>query len=70
MTEVAMSQIEYDKRIDKIKTCGANRGPHDYIPIEYAKNETQEMVKMLMCRICFNQVKMATLFEHFPELTV
>jgi uncharacterized protein YlaI len=70
MTDIKMSQQEYEKRIDKIKVCGANRGPHDYIPIEFAKNETMEMVRMLMCRVCFNRVSIKTLYEHFGESRV
>lgn len=65
-----MSQQEYERRIDNIKKCGANRGPHDYIPIVFRRDETMEMVSMLMCRVCFNRVSMETLYQNFIEMKV
>lgn len=70
-TKVLMSQIEYDKHIDKIKVCGTNRGPHDYIPIEwYTINKEREKVAMLMCRICFIRIDMNLLFAEFDEIKI
>lgn len=69
-TKVALSQLEYDKFIDKIKVCGMNRGPHDYIPIEWKKLENnKELVNTLMCRVCFSHVKIELLLKEFDEIT-
>jgi hypothetical protein len=70
MAEIQMSQIEYDKRLDRIKTCGANRGVHDYIPVAWARSETTEMVTELLCRNCLNRVTVQTLYEHFHEIRI
>lgn len=71
-TKIEMSQREYDKKIDAIKVCGANRGPHDYIPIKWHKlsDGTMEFVTMLMCRVCFNRVSIQTLENEFDEVTI
>lgn len=70
MSDPRMSQKEYDKRIDAIKVCGANRGPHDYIPIAWQRNETVEQVTTLMCRVCMNRVAVSTLYHEFSECKV
>jgi hypothetical protein len=70
MTEVQITQKEYDKRIDNIKLCGINRGSHDYIPIEWKGGDDCEMVMQFMCRVCFHRVRMDTLYQHFTELKV
>ncbi len=66
----AMTQKEYEKKIDAIKVCGANRGPHDYIPITWMKTSTAENVTHLMCRVCFTRVDIGTLRTNFPEATI
>jgi len=70
MTDVQITQQEYEKRIDRIKTCGANRGPHDYIPIEWRSGEGVEFVTTLLCRVCLNRVSIKTLYENFYEAKV
>ncbi len=70
MTDPRMSQKEFDSKMDKIKVCGANRGPHDYIPISWQKTTTSEHVTMLLCRVCFNRVSVSTLHEQFEECKV
>ncbi len=68
MQEPRMIQKEYDRKIDAIKVCGTNRGPHDYIPIAWVKKEDKEHVTHLMCRVCFTSVNMQTLHENFPMI--
>lgn len=70
MSNIQMTQKEYESRIDKIRLCGANRGPHDYIPIEWKSGEGVEFVTTLICRICLNRVRVETLYEHFIEARV
>ena len=70
MAEVLMSQMEYDKRIERIKVCGVNRGPHDYIPIAWSRTEGTEMATKFLCRVCLNRVSMETLWEHFVEIRI
>ena len=70
MADVQISQQEYERRIDRVKKCGENRGPHDYIPTVFRRDESIEMVSMLMCRVCFNRVSMETIYDNFIELKV
>ena len=65
-----ITQQELDKRIDAIKLCGANRGPHDYIPISWITASNVEKVDLLMCKVCFCRISMQTLYAHFGELKV
>ncbi len=64
----AQDALELQKKIDAIELCGKNRGPHDYMPIEWKKNEFSEYVTRLMCRICFCNVATSQLIEHYPEV--
>jgi hypothetical protein len=66
----ALDQKTYERKIDAIKVCGANRGPHDYIPISWSKTGTAEHVTQLMCRVCFTRVHIKTLYNQFTEATV
>lgn len=61
---------ERERRFREVKVCGANQGRHDYIPIEWVKREDTEMVKTLLCVVCFQRVSMKTLFENFPEARI
>lgn len=70
MADVQMSQKEYERRIDQVKKCGENRGPHDYIPVGFSRDEHTELATMLLCRVCFNRVSMKTLYENFTEFTI
>lgn len=65
----AMNQKEYDAKIDRMKKCGENRGPHDYIPMEWNRTETSERVTHLLCRVCFNRINVSLIYKHFPEIT-
>jgi len=69
-TRVIMTQQELDRRIDAIKVCGTNRGPHDYIPISWFSDAKTEKVDFLMCRVCLNRVSMKTIYDHFGEVKV
>lgn len=72
------TQKDYDKRINDIKLCGRNMGPHDYIPVRWmiesedsseSKLQTKE-VTHFMCRICFAKVNMKTILKEFPDLSI
>jgi len=67
---VQMTQQEFERRIDRIKVCGVNRGPHDYIHTSWIKSPTAEHVSTLMCRVCFTRVNITTLYEQFDEAKV
>ena len=69
-----MTQQEYDRKLDSMKLCGANRGPHDYIPIawtevENTKTERNSSITTMMCRVCFNRISLKTIYDHFKEST-
>lgn len=64
----AQDQMEAQKIKDSIELCGKNRGPHDYIPIEWNKSETAERITRLMCRVCFNHIAMPVLLKNYPEI--
>lgn len=70
MSNKPLDQKEYERRIDTIKLCGANRGPHDYIPVSFANDGKNEYVTMFICRVCFMRVSTSTLYEHFSEATI
>lgn len=71
----ARDELEARKKREAIELCGKNRGPHDYIPIEWmitapSGNLPQmERVTKLLCRICFCNVKTSTLIEAYTEIT-
>lgn len=76
----AQDQIEAQRIKDKIELCGKNRGPHDYIPIEWKYLEPSEatgdmhlpkrkVVSRLLCRICFANVTVKTLIENYPDVS-
>ena len=64
------TQQEYEKKLDNIKLCGANRGMHHYIPIAWVKDGEFEHVKTMMCTVCFTRVEVKLLYELFSEATV
>lgn len=66
----ALDQKAYERKIDAIKVCGANRGPHDYIALSKIRTDTAEHVSMLMCKVCFTRVSVRTLYDAFPEATL
>lgn len=59
----AQNQVEYKRKIEDITLCGKNRGPHDYIPTSWVKDEQYRHVTMLMCRVCFTRVMVSTLYK-------
>lgn len=75
----ALDQQEAQRKKDRIELCGKNRGPHDYIPIEwkYSKPSSElepflmqtKRVTRLLCRTCFSHVTMKTLIENYPDVS-
>lgn len=67
----AKDELEIRKRKEAIELCGKNRGPHDYIPIEWRTDpETfTERVTRLLCRVCFCNISVGTLIEHYSTVT-
>lgn len=54
---------------EAIELCGKNRGPHDYIPIEWFTTSLNfERVTRLLCRTCFRNISMKYLLENYPEI--
>ncbi len=68
MQSPALTEKQYRQKLDAIEKCGANRGPHDYIPMAWMRTETSEHVTHLLCRTCFVRVNVQTLFEHYHEV--
>lgn len=64
----AYDEIQLKKKRDAIELCGKNRGPHDYIPIEWLKTETSDRVTRLMCRVCFCNIAVKLLLENYEEV--
>lgn len=54
---------------EAIELCGKNRGPHDYIPIEWTEKIGLSRVTRLLCRTCFRNISMKYLIENYPEIT-
>ena len=65
-----IDQKAIEAKIDKIKVCGANRGPPDYIPVSWIQTATAKHVTLFMCRVCFSRVSYQTLHGVFSELTI
>jgi hypothetical protein len=66
----AYDQKQQERKMDALKLCGANRGPHDYIPVAWSQTETTKHVTLLMCRVCFTRVAMNTLWDNFSEARI
>ncbi len=64
----AQDEIEVRKKKENIELCGKNRGPHDYIPIEWNKTPTAERVTRLLCRVCFKHIAVKILLENYEEI--
>lgn len=54
---------------ESVELCGKNRGPHDYIPIQWITNKEVKSVTRLMCRTCFKHVSVFHLLEHSDEVS-
>lgn len=76
MRSKMITREQYDKEREDVLLCGKNRGPHDYIAIEWFKELDQEAncdrnkVMWLMCRTCLQRVNMETIKLHFDELKI
>jgi hypothetical protein len=62
------------KMREEIELCGKNRGPHDYIPIEwfYTKDEKgieYQRVSRFICRVCFKNVNTGTLIKMYKDIS-
>ena len=57
------------ERKESVELCGKNRGPHDYIPIEWNMTATSKRVTRMMCRTCFNHVAIMNLLENAQEVS-
>lgn len=66
-------ELEARKRREAIELCGKNRGPHDYIPIEWVtsgdKVTTEKRVTRFLCRVCFCNIATATLLENYNTVS-
>jgi hypothetical protein len=67
----AQDEIEARRKREAIELCGKNRGPHDYIPIEWMQLSESNIkrVTRLMCRVCFHNIAMSVLLNNYPEIT-
>jgi hypothetical protein len=65
----ARDEAELRKIKEAVELCGKNRGPHDYIPIEWLNNGEFKRLTRLMCRICFKNVAVSTLLSNYPEVS-
>jgi hypothetical protein len=69
----AQDEIEARRRREKIELCGKNRGPHDYIPIEWMYVEKDgvkyKRLTRMICRVCFNNVTTNTLLDSYQSVT-
>lgn len=65
MHSPARTQKQYEQMIDTYKLCGANRGPHQYIPIKWNITKDTKEVTHLMCTVCFYRIAMETITQHF-----
>lgn len=59
---------------EEIELCGKNRGPHDYIPIEwfYVKDEKgveYKRVSRFLCRVCFKNINTGTLVKMYKDIS-
>lgn len=62
-------QLAQQKR-EAIELCGKNRGPHDYMPIEWQLTPTSKRVTRLLCRICFSHISVGTLLANYKDVSV
>jgi hypothetical protein len=59
---------------DAVELCGKNRGPHNYIPIEWneteaCKGKNVKRVTRLLCIVCLCNVSMETLIGNYPNVS-
>lgn len=65
----AFNEREMREKKEAVELCGKNRGPHDYIPIEWLSTATSKRVTRMMCRICFNHISMVNILENSREVS-
>lgn len=69
----ALDEIKAREIREAIELCGKNRGPHDYIPIEwmYVNKDGIEFkrVTRFLCRICFCNVTTVTLLGSYKDVS-
>ncbi len=73
----ARDEAEARKIREEIELCGKNRGPHDYIAIEwfYVKEEKDnasieyKRVSRFLCRVCFKNVNTGTLIKMYKDIS-
>lgn len=56
------------QQTEEIELCGKNRGPHDYIPIEWKQVDSIQRMTRLLCRICFKNIETKVLLDRYPEI--
>jgi len=67
----ARDEIEATRKREAIELCGRNRGPHDYIPIEW-KEDVDSKVKRVtrfLCRVCFCNVATTTFLLNYSDVS-
>jgi hypothetical protein len=69
----ARDEAEARRKRELIELCGKNRGPHDYIPIEYFYVEKDgikyKRVSRFLCRVCFCNVNTTTLVAMYKDVS-
>ena len=67
----ARDEADARKKREAIELCGKNRGPHDYVPIEWRSDpEAQpERVTRFLCRVCFCNVNTSTLIANYANVS-
>lgn len=69
MRTPAKDEAEARKRKEEVELCGKNRGPHDYIPMEWVITKDSKKLKILLCRVCFCHVHVDELRSKNPMVT-
>jgi hypothetical protein len=68
LTPAQDAKTERERR-EKVELCGKNRGPHDYIPIQWVTDNNIKRVTRLLCRTCFCTVSMSCLVTHYEDVS-
>lgn len=75
----ARDEAEARRQRESIELCGKNRGPHDYIPIEWSESsilngKVIEGIKMkrvtrFLCRVCFCNIDTSTFLKNYADVS-
>jgi hypothetical protein len=69
----ARDEAEARKKREEIELCGKNRGPHDYVAIEWFYVEKDgikfKRVSRFICRVCFKNVNTGTLVKMYKDIS-